>query len=125
MVARVDLRSFPQSGVAVVFGASGGVGGALVEAIRAAERFEHVVALSRSAAPSIDLLDEASLERAEAFAADRGERPSFRAGGMDGVVKAVLAQASVLAGLETFLRSEASRTARQFPDCLPAPSFPD
>jgi NAD(P)-dependent dehydrogenase (short-subunit alcohol dehydrogenase family) len=72
-VARIDLKSFPEAGVAVVFGASGGVGGALVEAIRAAERFEHVVALSRSTSPSIDLLDEASLERAAAFAADRGE----------------------------------------------------
>jgi NAD(P)-dependent dehydrogenase (short-subunit alcohol dehydrogenase family) len=72
-VAKVDLGSFPQPGVAVVFGAGGGVGGALVEAIRAAERFEHVVALSRSTSPSIDLMDEASLERAAAFAADRGE----------------------------------------------------
>jgi len=59
--------------VAVVFGASGGIGGALVEAIRAAERFDHIVALSRGAAPSADLLDEASLERAAAFAADKGE----------------------------------------------------
>jgi hypothetical protein len=43
--ATVDLGSFPQAGVAVVFGASGVIGGALVEAIRAAGRFEHVVAL--------------------------------------------------------------------------------
>ena len=68
---RVDLVSFPQAGVAVVFGANGGIGGALVEAIRAAERFEHVVAFSRSTSPSIDLLDEASLERAAAFAASK------------------------------------------------------
>jgi NAD(P)-dependent dehydrogenase (short-subunit alcohol dehydrogenase family) len=59
--------------VAVIFGASGGIGGALVEAIRAAESFEHVLALSRSTLPSIDLLEEASLERAAAFAADMGE----------------------------------------------------
>ena len=69
----LTLESFPQAGVAVVFGASGGIGGALVEAIRAAEKFEHVVAFSRSTSPSIDLLDEASLERAAAFAADMGE----------------------------------------------------
>jgi len=69
----VDLGSFPQPGVAVVFGAGGGIGGALVEAIRAAEKFEHVVTFSRSTSPSIDLLDEASLERAAAFAADLGE----------------------------------------------------
>ena len=70
-VAKSDLLSFPQTGVAVIFGASGGIGGALVEAIQAAERFEHVVAFSRSTSPSIDLLDESSLERAAAFAAAR------------------------------------------------------
>ena len=70
---RIDLGSFPRAGVAVVFGANGGIGGALVKAIRAAQRFEHVVALSRSTSPSIDLLDEASLERAAAFAASKGE----------------------------------------------------
>lgn len=71
--ANVDLGSFSQPGVAVVFGAGGGIGGALVEAIRAAEKFEHVVTFSRSTSPSIDLLDESSLERAAAFAADLGE----------------------------------------------------
>jgi NAD(P)-dependent dehydrogenase (short-subunit alcohol dehydrogenase family) len=71
--ARVDLESCPKAGVAVVYGASGGIGGALVERICAAQRFEHVVAFSRSTSPSIDLLDEASLERAAAFAASKGE----------------------------------------------------
>ena len=70
---RIDLGSFPQAGVAVVFGAGGGTGGALVEAIQAAERFAHVVAFRRSTSPSIDLLDEASLKNAAAFAADLGE----------------------------------------------------
>ena len=69
----VDLGSFPQPSVAVIFGAGGGIGGALVEAIQAAERFAHVVAFSRSTSPSIDLLDEASLENAAAFAADLGD----------------------------------------------------
>jgi len=73
MAARVDLGSFPQLGVAVVFGAGGGIGAALVEAIRASKKFEHVVPFSRSTSASIDLLDEASLERAAAFAADLGE----------------------------------------------------
>ena len=45
----------------------------MLEAIRAARCFETVVALSRSTSPSIDLLDEASLERAASFAADMGE----------------------------------------------------
>ncbi len=72
-VASSDLRSFPQAGVAVIFGASGGIGGALVEAIHTTERFEHVVAFSRGTSPPIDLLDEASLDHAAAFAASRGE----------------------------------------------------
>ncbi len=71
--ARVDLGSFPQAGVAVVFGAGGGIGGALVEAIKAAEKFKHVVSFSRSTSPAIDLLDEGSLARSAAFSADQGE----------------------------------------------------
>jgi NAD(P)-dependent dehydrogenase (short-subunit alcohol dehydrogenase family) len=70
---RVDLGSLPQAGVAVVFGAGGGIGAALVEAVRAAGKFKHVVSFSRSTSPAIDLLDEGSLERAAAFAADLGE----------------------------------------------------
>jgi len=71
--ASVGLGSFPQAGIAVVFGASGGIGGALVEAIRATECFERVIAFSRSTSPSIDLLDEESLEGAAVSAADLGE----------------------------------------------------
>lgn len=71
--AGIDLGSFPRAGVAVVFGAGGGIGGALVDAIRAAETFAHVVAFSRSTSPAIDLLDEASLARAAALAAEMGE----------------------------------------------------
>ncbi len=71
--ASIKFGSFPQAGVAVVFGAGGGIGGALVEAIQAEEKFEHVVTFSRTTSPSIDLLDEASLARAAAFAAELGE----------------------------------------------------
>jgi NAD(P)-dependent dehydrogenase (short-subunit alcohol dehydrogenase family) len=70
---RVDLGSFPRAGVAVVFGASGGIGGALVDALEASKSFNHVVAFSRSTSPTIDLLDEASLERAASLAAGHGE----------------------------------------------------
>lgn len=70
---RVDLGSFRQAGVAVVFGAGGGIGGALVEAIQAAGKFKHVVTFSRSTSPAINLLDEGSLASAAAFAADLGE----------------------------------------------------
>ena len=50
--ARIDLGSFSQAGVAVVFGASGGIGRALVEAIKAAEKFKHVVSFSGSTSPA-------------------------------------------------------------------------
>ena len=73
MASKVDLQSFPRSGIAVVFGASGGIGGALLDAIRAAERFDHVVAFSRATSPPADLLDEGSIARAVAFAADKGD----------------------------------------------------
>ncbi len=66
------LASFPPTGVAVVFGANGGIGKALTDAIEASDRFDHVVAFSRRTSPSIDLLDEVSIERAVAFAADLG-----------------------------------------------------
>nr|WP_089173042.1 SDR family NAD(P)-dependent oxidoreductase [Bosea sp. AS-1] len=68
-----ELASFPKGGIAVVFGGGGGIGGALLDAIRSAERFERVIAFSRSSSPSIDLLDEATIDRAAAFAADQGE----------------------------------------------------
>jgi NAD(P)-dependent dehydrogenase (short-subunit alcohol dehydrogenase family) len=73
MAGRIGLASFPQPGAALVFGSGGGIGQALLAAIRASERFEPVVAFSRSTSPAIDLLDEASLEHAAAFVAGRGE----------------------------------------------------
>lgn len=68
-----SLGSFRRPGIAVVFGAGGGIGSALVDALRSTDRFEQVVSFSRSTAPSIDLLDEASLERAALFASARGD----------------------------------------------------
>ena len=69
----VDLGSFPKAGVAVIFGAGGGIGGALVEALSSTGSFGHVVGFSRKTSPSIDLMDEPSLERAATFAAEMGE----------------------------------------------------
>ena len=60
-------------GVAVVLGAGGGIGSAIHRALMDSDQFDHVVAFSRSSSPPIDLLDEASLERAGAFAAAKGE----------------------------------------------------
>lgn len=69
----VNLSSFPESGVAAIFGASGGIGGALVETLRSVGKFKHVIDFSRKTSPSIELLDEASLKRAATFAAEKGE----------------------------------------------------
>ncbi|MEY4250732.1 MAG: hypothetical protein RJA87_2365 [Pseudomonadota bacterium] len=67
------LGTFETRGVAVVFGASGGIGRALVQALLASQGFDHVVAFSRTTTVAIDLLDEASLRNAAAFAASKGE----------------------------------------------------
>ena len=68
-----DLSSLPDGGVAVVFGASGGVGSALVEQLRASECFAQVVGLSRRSAPRFDLTDEASIANAVAQVAALGD----------------------------------------------------
>ena len=69
---RIDLTSFAAAGVAVVFGASGGIGGALTRALRDARHFESVLAFSRQSAPALDLLDETSIARTAAVAAEAG-----------------------------------------------------
>ncbi len=71
--SRDGLDSFPTQGVAAIFGASGGIGGALFETLRSAGTFAHVVGFSRRTSPAIDLLDEASLQHAAMFAAGKGE----------------------------------------------------
>jgi len=65
--------SLPAGGIAVVFGAGGGVGSALACRLRASQCFNRVVSLSRSSPPDIDLLTEASLRNAAAFAAVEGD----------------------------------------------------
>lgn len=67
------LSTSQSGGVAVVFGASGGIGRALVQDLMTRDRFDHVIAFSRATSPAIDLLDEASLERAAVFAASKGD----------------------------------------------------
>jgi NAD(P)-dependent dehydrogenase (short-subunit alcohol dehydrogenase family) len=59
--------------LAVVFGAGGAIGGALLETLVAGGRYDGVVGFSRRSSPPIDLLDEASLQRAAEHAAARGE----------------------------------------------------
>ncbi|KKB08258.1 SDR family NAD(P)-dependent oxidoreductase [Devosia chinhatensis] len=60
-----DLASFPSGGLAVIFGASGGIGDALTDAVVATERFERVIGLSRRAG-DFDLTNAESIEKAAA-----------------------------------------------------------
>ena len=61
-----------RDGVAVVFGAGGGIGGALVAALAGDRRFAAVIGLGRGSAPRFDLLDEASIAEAVRAVAARG-----------------------------------------------------
>ncbi|HQT63875.1 MAG: C-factor [Acidocella sp. 20-57-95] len=62
--AQIDFSGFPAGGVAVVIGASGGVGGALVTALQRVPEFSEVVGFSRSGALPVDITSEASIATA-------------------------------------------------------------
>lgn len=51
-------------GVAVIIGASGGIGAALVAALRAGGGYSDVLAFSRASTPPLDITDETSLRHA-------------------------------------------------------------
>lgn len=67
------VASFHRAGVAVVFGATGGIGAALVAALEEAGHFRAVLGFGRATDPAIDLADEASLARAVDHATAAGE----------------------------------------------------
>jgi len=67
------MSNSDEGAVAVVIGASGGVGSALLERLRADSRYPTVLGFSRSSDPSLDLTDEASIEAAAKLARSRGE----------------------------------------------------
>lgn len=69
----VELSSFSKTGVAVIFGSSGGIGNALMDVLKSNASFSHVVGYSRKTGPSIDLMNEQSLERAAKSAAEKGD----------------------------------------------------
>ena len=62
------LTSFPAGGLAIVIGASGGIGGALADEIAGADAFARTLRLSRRSDPPLDLMDEATIEAAAAHA---------------------------------------------------------
>ena len=68
----MPLESFPEGFRALVIGASGGIGAALVDALRSDPHCASVIALSRSSEPALDLTDPASIEQAAASVAGQG-----------------------------------------------------
>ena len=59
--------------LAVVIGAAGGLGGALLAALEAEDAYGQVIGLGRSSTPPLDLLDESSIAAAAAWVAGTGE----------------------------------------------------
>jgi len=68
-----SLNSSNRAAIAVVVGATGGIGRALHEALKADRRFQTVIGLNRSGDPAMDLLDEASIRHALDRAGAKGE----------------------------------------------------
>lgn len=67
-----NAQPFPAGFRAIVLGANGGIGAALVAALQSEPNCAHVTALSRSSHPKIDLLDEPTLAAAAAELAPAG-----------------------------------------------------
>ena len=65
-------RPWPTGGLALVIGASGGIGAALLAQLQQDERFERVLGFSRRSQPALDLLDEASIAQSAAHVAGLG-----------------------------------------------------
>jgi NAD(P)-dependent dehydrogenase (short-subunit alcohol dehydrogenase family) len=68
-----ESTPLPPGGLAVVVGASGTIGAALVARLQGDPRFADVVALSRRSDPPLDLTDEASIEAAAAHLKASGQ----------------------------------------------------
>jgi len=66
------VKSFPPGDLAIVIGASGGIGAALVDALRRSDRFAQTIGLGRASVPALQLHDEASIAACAAYVRDRG-----------------------------------------------------
>ncbi len=67
-----NAACFPPGGLAIVVGASGGIGGALLAHLRSDALYVETVGLSRSGTPAVDLTDESSIANAAARIARGG-----------------------------------------------------
>ena len=63
---------WPTGGLALVIGASGGIGAALLAQLQQNDRFDRALGLSRHSQPALDLLDEASIAQAAAHVTGLG-----------------------------------------------------
>ncbi len=55
------LTSFPESGLAVVIGASGGIGAAVDAQVRASNAFAQMISTQRNGSPKLDITDESDI----------------------------------------------------------------
>ena len=69
----VKVNSFDRDGVAIIFGISGGIGGALLEILNSVGHFRKVIGFSRQTAIPVDLLNETSVKQAIDYASNHGE----------------------------------------------------
>ena len=67
-----NAHPWPEGGLALVIGASGGIGEALLTRLQGDARFARVLGLSRHSQPALDLLNEASIAQAAAHVAGLG-----------------------------------------------------
>ncbi len=74
MIDGANARPFPAGGMAVVIGASGGIGAALLQILTRDPGFAVTFGLSRDTQPAIDLTNEATIARAAAIVRER-DRP--------------------------------------------------
>ena len=68
-----ELHAFPSGGVAVVIGATGGIGKGLTECLRASGQFADVVGLARGTEPALDVTDEETIAAAARLLGEREE----------------------------------------------------
>ena len=69
------LSSLPQGGVALVIGASGGIGSAFMGHLQENKQFSHVLGLSRSSHTALDLSSEATIAAAADTIRQSGQVP--------------------------------------------------